>query len=108
MTALTQRIAILGAGTAGTIMANRLAKMYKRRIADGRMTITVVDQDDVHIYQPGLLLLPFGMYTKEEVEKPRRRQVSRAVEYLQAKIDRVEADSDVVHLEDGRTIPTTS
>jgi sulfide:quinone oxidoreductase len=86
-------------------MANRLARMYRREIADGRARITVVDQDDRHVYQPGLLLLPFGMYTKDEVSKPRRRQVARTVEYVQAAIDRVEPDADVVHLADGRTIP---
>jgi sulfide:quinone oxidoreductase len=105
MSSPQHRIAILGAGTAGTIMANRLARMYRREIADGRARITVVDQDDRHVYQPGLLLLPFGMYTKDEVSKPRRRQVARTVEYVQAAIDRVEPDADVVHLADGRTIP---
>lgn len=100
-----KRIAILGAGTAGTIMANRLAKMYRSELRDGSMTITLVDQDNRHIYQPGLLFLPFGHYTPAQITQPRWGQVSERVEYLQAGIDRVEADRDVVFLEDGRAIP---
>ena len=49
-----KRIVILGAGTAGTIMANRLVKLFRRELDAGTMTITLVDQDDRHLYQPGL------------------------------------------------------
>ena len=48
---------ILGAGTAGTILANRLA----RSLDDG-WNITIVDRDDEHHYQPGYLFIPFGKY----------------------------------------------
>jgi sulfide:quinone oxidoreductase len=99
-----KRIVILGAGTAGTIMANRLAKMYRRQLSDGSMHITVVDQDDLHVYQPGLLFLPFGEYTPSQIVKPRREQVTGRVEVIQARIDRVEPDRDVVFLEGGRPI----
>lgn len=101
---LMQRIVILGAGTAGTIMANRLQRHYKRQVATGDVAITVVDQDDRHIYQPGLLMLPFGMHEPDDLVRPRRRQVSDAVEYIQAGIDRVDAATDTVRLDDGRTL----
>jgi sulfide:quinone oxidoreductase len=99
------RIAILGAGTAGTIMANRLARLYRRQLDAGTMQITVVDQDDRHLYQPGLLFLPFGEYTPEQIVKPRREVLSDRVSYVQAGIDRVEPDRDVVFLADGRAVP---
>ena len=100
-----RRIAILGAGTAGTIMANRLARMYRRALRDRSMQITVVDQDDRHLYQPGLLFLPFGGYTPDQIVKPRGAQLAAEVEYLRGGIDRVEPDEDVVFLEDGRAVP---
>ncbi len=104
MTALTHRIVILGAGTAGTIMANRLARRFRRELADGRLHVTVVDQDDRHVYQPGLLFLPFGLYAADELVRPRRRQVDDAVEYLRCGIERVNAEADVVTLADGRAL----
>ena len=99
-----KRIVILGAGTGGTIMANRLAKMYRRELRSGSLKITLVDQDNRHVYQPGLLFLPFGDYTPGQITKTRWAQVSEAVEIVQAGIDRVEPDRDVVFLEDGSTI----
>ena len=53
--AAMKRVVILGAGTGGTMMANKLA----RALPDDAWKVTLVDRDDVHIYQPGLLFLPF-------------------------------------------------
>jgi sulfide:quinone oxidoreductase len=100
-----KRILILGAGTAGTVMANRLARLYRREIAERRTTITVVDRDDQHVYQPGLLFVPFGIYQPDEIVRPRSHQLGEGVTYASAGIDRVDADRDVVLLADGRRLP---
>src|SRR5215467_15561383 len=99
-----KRIVILGAGSGGTIMANRLAKIYARELRRGSVKITLVDQDNRHVYQPGLLFLPFGEYTPAQITKTRWARASEQVEIVQAGIDRVESDHDVVYLEDGATI----
>jgi sulfide:quinone oxidoreductase len=99
------RIVVLGGGTAGTIMANRLRRLYASDVSAGRTTITVVDQDDRHVYQPGLLFLPFGEYTPDQLRRSRRRQLHRAVNLTQAVIDRVDTGSNCVHLESGATLP---
>ena len=54
-----KHLLILGGGTAGTIAANKL----HRKLDKAEWSITVVDQDDKHHYQPGFLFIPFGMYT---------------------------------------------
>ncbi len=95
-----KRIAILGGGTAGTIMANRLAKLYRREIAAGTARVTVVDESDTHVYQPGLLFIPFGGYQPDQIVRPRRPTLADDVELVRAAIERVEADHDVVHLKD--------
>ncbi len=97
-------IVVLGAGTAGTIMANRIAKRYKSELGAGVMSVAVVDQDNHHVYQPGLLFVPFGTYKPSETVKPRRRQLDKRVTYVQAAIDRVEPDEDRVYLADGRVL----
>ena len=63
-----KHLVILGGGTAGTMMANRL-----RRRLDESWAITVFDRDLAHIYQPGLLFVPFGMYRPEELVRARDR-----------------------------------
>jgi sulfide:quinone oxidoreductase len=94
-----RRLVILGAGTAGTMVANKL----RRRLDAREWSITVVDQDDVHLYQPGLLLLPFGVYEPSELVRARRPLLPEGVDFVLGDIDRVDAGSNQVLLADGRT-----
>jgi sulfide:quinone oxidoreductase len=98
---MAHRIVILGGGTGGTLMANRLRRMYKEPEA----SIHVVDQDDRHIYQPGLLFVPFGLTHAEDIVRPRGRQLRKGIEYHRSEIERVDLDSDTVELRDGTTLP---
>ena len=93
---MAKQVVILGGGTGGTLTANRL-----RRSMGDRVHITVVDQDDRHVYQPGLLFVPFGLTHSEDIVRPRGRQLAKGVEYRQCGVDRVEIDDQAVHLLDG-------
>jgi len=94
---MTHRIVILGAGTGGTLTANRLRAAYPPAEA----SITVVDQDDRHVYQPGLLFVPFGLARPDDIVRPRSHQLHDGIEYRQSPIDRVELAADRVVLADG-------
>jgi sulfide:quinone oxidoreductase len=92
---VTQQIVILGGGTGGTLAANRL----RRTLPDAE--IVVIDQNDDHVYQPGLLFVPFGLAHLDEIVRPRHRQLHAGVDFHQASIDRVELDERRVVLDDG-------
>ncbi|HVC70966.1 MAG TPA: FAD/NAD(P)-binding oxidoreductase [Acidimicrobiales bacterium] len=96
---MATRIVILGGGTGGTLAANRL-----RRILDDDVQIVVVDQDDTHVYQPGLLFVPFGLARLDEIVRPRQRQLHRGIGYRQAAVDRVDLDTERVWLGDGTAL----
>jgi len=95
-----KRILILGAGTAGTMMANKL----DRALPDEEWSITVVDQHKTHYYQPGFLFIPFGMYTRKDVEKPKRDFLPPRVNVIFSGIDVVEPDKNRVRLTDGKIL----
>jgi sulfide:quinone oxidoreductase len=97
---MTKRIVILGAGTGGTLVANRLRRAYDT----GEAEIVVVDQDDDHVYQPGLLFVPFGLAEPEELVRPRHRQLHDGIDFRQAAVDRVDLDAERVHLGDGTAL----
>ena len=97
---MTHRVVILGGGTGGTLTANRLRRMFQ---ADD-MQITVVDQDDRHVYQPGLLFVPFGLSHTEDIVRPRGRQLHGGIEFRQSAVDRVEIGDNEVHLADGTVL----
>jgi sulfide:quinone oxidoreductase len=90
---------ILGGGTGGTIAANRL-----RRVLGDDVVITVVDRDDDHVYQPGLLFLPFGCADAEDLVRPRARQLHAGVRFTDVAVDRVDVDANRVNLVDGGTL----
>jgi sulfide:quinone oxidoreductase len=95
-----KRLLILGGGTAGTMIANKLHRLLGQHEWD----ITVVDQDDSHHYQPGYLFVPFGTYTRDDVVRERRPLLSHGVELVLAEVKRVDADADQVVLKGGRVL----
>ena len=50
-----KKLLILGAGTAGTMMLNKLNTALDKN----EWQITIVDQHETHYYQPGFLFIPF-------------------------------------------------
>ncbi len=96
-----KRLVILGGGTAGTMASNRL----RRRLDPSEWSITVVDQNDAHVYQPGNLFVPFGIYRPGDLVKPRRRFLPDGVELVIAEIDHVEPEANRVVLADERRLP---
>jgi sulfide:quinone oxidoreductase len=97
---MSKRVVILGGGTGGTLVANRLRKRY----LESALTIEVVDQDDRHVYQPGLLFVPFGLTHTEDIVRSRQRQLHRGIRFHKTAIDRVETEANEVHLADGTVL----
>jgi sulfide:quinone oxidoreductase len=95
-----KQLLVLGAGTAGTMAANRLNRMLDR----DQWKITLVDQDPVHYYQPGFLFIPFGNYRKQDVVKPKQSFIASNIDLTLSAIDMIEPDSNRVKLADGRTL----
>ncbi|SKB49464.1 sulfide:quinone oxidoreductase [Salegentibacter holothuriorum] len=91
-----KNLLILGAGTAGTMMANQLRSKLKKE----QWQITIVDQYKTHYYQPGFLFLPFDIYTEEQVKKVGKKFIPKGVNYVQKKIDRIFPEENKVKLED--------
>src|SRR6478736_4051173 len=95
-----RRLLVLGGGTAGTMIVNKL----RRKLPRDEWKITVVDRDDDHRYQPGYLFMPFGTYTPDQVVKKRHAFIPDGVDLILAEIDRVDAERHTVALADGRVL----
>ncbi len=91
-----KNVVILGAGTAGTMMANHLRPKLDKK----KWSITIVDQYKTHYYQPGFLFLPFDTYTEDQVKKEGKKFIPKGVVYLQKKIEKIYPEENKVELED--------
>jgi sulfide:quinone oxidoreductase len=93
-----KNLVILGGGTAGSMVANRLIGTL-----DG-WTITVVDRSDIHYYQPGYLFIPFGMYSPEDVYKQMDSLLDPRINLVYAAVEAVIPERNEVTLRDGSVL----
>ena len=95
-----KRLLIIGGGTAGTMMANKLRKALEKD--DWEMTI--VDKHKTHYYQPGFLFIPFGIYTKDDVQKPKSDFFPAGVKVIYSDVDRIDGENNKVLLQGGQIL----
>jgi sulfide:quinone oxidoreductase len=95
-----KNLEILGAGTAGTMMANHLVSKLKKDI----WKITIIDQYKTHYYQPGFLFLPFDIYTSKQVKKNGKKFIPKEVNYIQEKIEKIIPDKNEILLESNKKL----
>lgn len=100
MNTIKKNLVILGAGTAGTMMANKL----HHELDDTQWHITIVDRNNIHYYQPGFLFIPFGIYQPEAVVKPRSEFIPEGVTFIIDEIQRINGTLNQVVLNSGRTL----
>lgn len=89
-----KRLLILGSGTAGTMVANKLRHV----LSQDEWKITIVDKDETHYYQPGFLFIPFGIYGENDVIKPKRDFVPPGVEMILSEIELIEPEENRVKI----------
>jgi sulfide:quinone oxidoreductase len=85
---------ILGAGTAGTMVANKMS----RHLDPMEWEIILVDENEDHYYQPGFLFIPFDIYGPADVVKPKRDFFPPGVKFIHSEIDLIEPDKNRVRL----------
>jgi sulfide:quinone oxidoreductase len=96
-----KELVILGGGTAGTMVANKLVRRLDRR----GWRVTVVDRDNHHLYQPGLLFVPFGDAEPATLVRPRARQLDRRVRFISGAVELVSTEENTVALDWGLVLP---
>jgi sulfide:quinone oxidoreductase len=96
-----KRLVILGAGTAGTMMANHL----NHHLHAPDWEIDIIDERATHYYQPGYLFLPFDIYEPDDIIKPIQDFIPKHVNLIQEKINRVFPKDNYVELGNGLKIP---
>ena len=90
-------IVILGAGTAGIMLANKLSK-------NNDVLVSVIDGATDHYYQPGFLFYPFGKYSLESLKKPTSELLRSNVLFYNDKVTKIITDENKVCTSDGTEI----
>ena len=92
-----KKIVILGSGAGGTMCAAKL-----RRELGKDWKIIIIDPDEMHHYQPGWLFIPFGIYTADDCQKPKRDFIPSGVDFIVDEVVGVNPDKKEVECKKGK------
>lgn len=92
-----KNLVILGAGTAGTMMANHLHSLLKHP----DWQISIIDEREEHHYQPGYLFLPFDIYSPDDIIKTIEEFIPKNVKLIKQQIGRIVPKENKIELTGG-------
>ena len=95
-----KKLLILGAGTAGTIMANKMRK----QLSVNEWSVTIVEKQLSHYYQPGFLFIPFGYYQKKIFSNLHLHSSPKGVEVINCEIEKIDPAQNKITLVNGSDI----
>ena len=98
---MTERIVIVGGGTGGTVLANRLADRLEVELDHGDVEIVLVNDGEKQYYKPAYLYVPFGKKTVSDATKPIADLLPRSVDFRVDRVTSVDTDRKRVRLAAG-------
>lgn len=93
-----RKILILGSGAGGTVVAN----MLRKELVESEWEITIIDRKEQHHYQAGYLFIPFGIYSENDVIKPKKEFIPKGVDFVVDNVVKINKDERRVETEQGR------
>lgn len=98
------RVVLLGGGVGGSMVSNQLARQLKSEILRGEVEITVINESDVHVYQPYFLYMAFDQSVPADAHRPERSVLNRLVKLVVGHAERVDHEANAVVMGDGTKI----
>ncbi len=99
---MATRVLIVGGGLSGTIVANGLCRKLSSQLSSGDVVITVLGNTDKHLYQPGLLYVPFGRIRESELFRDQRKVLDRRATFHVDAATNIDVEAQKVTTESGR------
>lgn len=102
---MAKRVVLLGGGVGGSMVANQLARQMKSEILAGEVEVTVVNESEVHVYQPYFLYMAFDQAVPADAKRPERTVLNHLVKLQIGHAERVDRERNAVIMADGSEIP---
>ena len=100
---MAKKILIVGGGLAGTIIANGLCRQLGGELRGSEVSITLVGATETHMYQPGLLYVPFGKIREKELFRDQASVLDRRVNFMVDPATKIDTQAKAVGTESGKS-----
>ncbi|MDP6068016.1 MAG: FAD/NAD(P)-binding oxidoreductase [Alphaproteobacteria bacterium] len=100
---MDKQVLIVGGGLAGTIIANGLCRHLGPELKSGEASITMLGNTDTHMYQPGLLYIPFGRFREAELFRDQRKVLDRRIHFHIDAATAIDVEASQVTTESGKS-----
>jgi len=97
---MTHRVAILGGGTGGTVLANDLADRLAPEIDAGDVEVALINDDPDHVYKPVWLYVAFGQREPADGRRPLDELVDDRVDLVIDRVTEIDTDDKALALRD--------
>jgi sulfide:quinone oxidoreductase len=101
---MTQQIVIVGAGTGGSVLANRLADRLAPEIDTGDVEVTLVTESEMHVYKPVWLYVAFGQRDPDDGVRPVADLVDRRVSLRFSRVEGIDTAEKRLSLNGGDSL----
>jgi sulfide:quinone oxidoreductase len=81
-----------------------MANKMRKALSGKDWSVTVVEKELNHYYQPGFLFIPFGYYQKKNIQKPTLKFFSKRIEVIKNEIEKIDPVQNRITLIDGTEI----
>lgn len=84
-----KRVAVVGGGTGGTLLANLLASKLRREIDSGKIVVTLFSDSPHHVFQPANLEIAFHGAQPEKYIRKENTLLSRRVQFINEGVEKI-------------------
>ncbi|WP_338740665.1 FAD/NAD(P)-binding oxidoreductase [Haloplanus salilacus] len=101
---MTTRIAVVGGGTGGTVLANKLTSKLAAELDADEVKVILIDETGTHVYKPVWLYVAFGRADPSEGLRPLDDLLDRRVRLRTSRVTDVDTAGKRLTLGDGETL----
>ncbi|MGG3561077.1 FAD/NAD(P)-binding oxidoreductase [Neobacillus rhizosphaerae] len=93
---MKKRVVVIGGGSGGMMVANRLARQLGDKVRNGEVEITLISNTEKHIYQPGYMFIAFNEKAPEHFIRKQETLAHRTVQVVYDEVTKIDPEKQKV------------
>lgn len=99
---MLKRIAIVGGGIGGTLLANQLVTKLYPEILRGEVQVTLISNSPDHFYKPAFMYVAFNQFFEQELKRSERSLLRPEIDFNVEEVTRFDFKTQTLHTQSGK------